>query len=226
VTVPWGVTWASVGAAAASIVVVWSQLAETSDPALVNSENHRLTAVLFVLAVLAYCRGQALLGSLCFLIISLMLSLGINPLYRGIFDLTDTAMGQDVERINAERPGTWVGIGSYQLSSVLVETGVDSFNGVQLYPPIEMWRDVDPNGQYADVWNRYASVAWETGTGEPVLRNPQADVVIATFDSCSNFARQHVTYVMSQDPLDQPCLREIDDASAGSSTYWFYEVVS
>ncbi len=225
VKVPWGVTWGSVGAVATSIILVWSELAEVGDQALVNSEHHRLLAVLIVLSVFLYCRGQALLASLAFLIVSLVLSLGINPLYRGIFDLTDTAMGQDVERINAARPGTWVGIGSFQLSSVLVETGVDSFNGVQLYPPVEMWREVDPDGQFSDVWNRYASVAWEPGTGEPVLRNPQADVVIATFDSCSNFAQQHVTYVMSQDPLDQRCLQQVDQASSGPSTYWFYEVV-
>ena len=222
--VPWAVTWTSTWAAAASVIVVWTVLARADDPALTRSEHHLAVAGLFVLSVLLYNRGRALLASVAFLIVSVVLSFGINPFYRGTYDLTETSMGQAVERVNAARPGTWLGIGSYQLGSVLVETGVQTFNGVQLYPSTEMWREVDPTGQYADVWNRFASIAWEPGTGEPRLLNPQADVVIGSFDSCSGFAQQHVTYVMTQSALDQPCLEQIDQASQGASTYLIYQV--
>ncbi|MET0866161.1 MAG: hypothetical protein ABWZ98_17655 [Nakamurella sp.] len=222
--VPWSVTWCAAGAAALSIIVVWVELA--GDPALLGSANHRLIAVLFVLSVLLYSRGLALLGSIAFLIISLLVGVGVNPLYRGVVDLTQTAMGQDVERINDAAPGSWLGVGSFQLSSVLVESGVESFNGVQLYPSREMWNEVDPDGEYADIWNRYASIAWGPGSGEPQLSNPQADIIAGTFDSCSDFAQQHVTYVLADRPIEQSCLQEIDQASQGPSTYLFYEVVS
>ena len=49
-------------AAAVSIIMVWVKLA--GDPALLDSPEHRLIAVLFVLSVLLYSRGQALLGSI------------------------------------------------------------------------------------------------------------------------------------------------------------------
>ena len=222
--VPREITWTAVIAAASSIIMTWSELANGGDAALVNSEHHVLTAVFFVLSVLLYTQRFPLPASLLFLVISFLLSSGVNPLYRGVFDLTETSIGQNVERINQDRPGTWLGVGSVQLSAVLFETGVRSFNGVQLYPAREMWNDVDPAGRYADVWNRYASVVWQTGTGEPRLENPQPDVITATFDSCSTFAQQHVAYVMAQAALDQPCLTLIDQATSGPSTYWFYEV--
>jgi len=225
-SVPWSVSWAATIVAAGSIVVVWAVLADADDPGLSGSEHHRVVAVLFVASVLLYCRARPLLASLAFLIISIVLSAGVNPLYRGIFDLTQTAMGQDVRRINDQHPGTWLGVGNFELSSVLVESGVEAFNGVQLYPPREMWQEVDPSGRYSDEWNRYASLQWQLGTGEPVLRNPQGDVVIGTFDSCSNFAQQHVTYVMAQDPIDQPCVQKIDEATQGPTTYSIYQVTS
>ena len=179
-----------------------------------------------MLSVLLFTRRQAVLGAAAFLIVSVVLSVGINPLYRGVFNLAnETEIGREVERIDDQRPGTWLGMGSFQLSSVLVETGVSAFNGVQLYPVAQMWQDVDPTGQYADQWNRYASLAWEPGTGEPVLHNPQADVVVGTFDSCSTFAQQHVQYVLADSQVDQECLTQIDQASDGASTYFYYEVV-
>jgi len=49
--------------------------------------------------------------------------------------------------------------------------------------------------------------------------------VVGTFDSCSSFARQHVRYVMADRDVDQACLKAIDRATEGASTFWFYEVV-
>ena len=58
------------------------------------------------------------------------------------------------------------------------------------------------------------------------MTNPFPDVVVATFDSCSAFARQHVRYVMADRKVDQACLQQIDETSQGPSTYWFYQVTS
>jgi len=70
-------------------------------------------------------------------------------------------------------PGNWIGIGSCQLRAVLFETGVTSYNGVQIYPSRQMWRDADPVGRYESVWNRDAYVTWVPADGEPVLTNPR-----------------------------------------------------
>jgi hypothetical protein len=107
---------------------------------------------------------------------------------------------------------------------VLFETGVQSFNGVQLYPAPQMWQEIDPENRYREVWNRYASLAWSPGPGEPVLHNPQDDVISMTFDSCSNFASEHVTYVVADHAVEQPCLSEIDQVAQGPGTFWFYRV--
>lgn len=226
VRIPLSISLVSVVASAASIVLVWIVLTKMGDPALAASPNHRLLAVLFVLAVFLYCRGKPLLASFAFLIISIVLSIGINPLYRGIFDLSKTAIGQKVIEIDGGHPGSWLGIGSYQLGSVLVEAGVRAFNGVQIYPPLEMWHQIDPSGRSENIWNRYASLSWELGAGEPTIRSTQSDVVIMTFDSCSKFAQGHVTYVMADRPVDQRCLQKIDQASQGPSTYSIYRVVN
>jgi hypothetical protein len=225
-TVPIWVSAVTTAAAGVSIALVWVALAERDDQALTGVTLLWIVAVLFVLSVLLYTRGRAAAASVAFLTVSVLLTAGVNPLYRGIFDLTRTAMGQDVRRIDNARPGTWLGIGSYQLGAVLFETGVRSFNGVQLYPSAQMWQQIDPDDHYQSVWNRYASLAWSPGPGDPVAQNPQDDVISLTFDSCSSFGQGRVSYVLADRAVDQPCLRQIDQVTQGASTYLFYEVVN
>lgn len=223
---PWWVSGLTVAAAVAGILLVHSALTDNQDQALGGANHLRLVAALFVIAVLLYTRGLAGPASAALLAISVVLTIGVNPLYRGVLDLTETTVGQRVESVNQAQPGTWLAISSVELSSVLVEAGIPAYNGVQLYPAREMWQDVDPDGEFADEWNRYASMVWEPGSGEPVLRNPQADVVIATFDSCSTFAQQHVSYVLADREVDQPCLETVDAGKQGPTPYWIYRVVA
>ena len=69
-------------------------------------------------------------------------------------------------------------------------------------------------------------MGWEPGVGEPVLRNPQADVVVGTFDSCSTFAQQHVDYVLADREVAQPCLQQLIEGEQGPTSYWIYQVVA
>ena len=223
---PWWMSGVTIAAAVAGILLVHSALTDNQDQALAGANQLRVLAALFVISVFLFTRGWAGAGSAGLLAISLILTIGVNPLYRGVLDLTDTALGQQVEAVERAAPGTWLAISSVELSSVLVEAGIPAYNGVQLYPAREMWQDVDPDGEFATEWNRYASMVWEPGTGEPVLRNPQADIVIATFDSCSTFAQRHVTYVLADREVDQSCLQTVDSGKQGPTPYWIYRVVA
>ncbi|MFB9666351.1 hypothetical protein ACFFOW_16840 [Curtobacterium albidum] len=99
-----------------------------------------------------------------------------------------------------------------------------AFNGVQTYPPEEMWREIDPTGRYEDAWNRLANVNWTPGTGEPVVSNPYRDQVSVTFDACSSFAQRHVQYVLTDSPLSSSCLTQLGDYRQGGLDMHIYRV--
>jgi hypothetical protein len=221
---PWSISWTATGLAAGSLIVVWAVLRSSSDPGLVNSGHWRILAILFVLAVLLLTRRQVVLGLGCVLLVALVVGGTVNPWYRGVFDLNDTAIGKQIHEINDAEPGTWVGIGGFAPTALLVQSGVQAYNGVQTYPPELMWQQIDPTGRYENDWNRLAGVTWVPGVGEPVPTVPVRDQIQVSFDSCSDFAREHVSYVLTDKPLEQACLTGVTDVTEGPSEFHIYRV--
>ena len=221
---PWSISWTATGLAAGSLIVVWAVLRTSSDNGLVSSTHWRILTILFVAAVLLLTRRQVALGLLCLLAVAFVIGGNVNPWYRGVFDLNNTAIGQKIHEINDANPGTWVGIGGFAPTALLVQSGVQAYNGVQTYPPELMWQQIDPTGQYENNWNRLAGVSWVPGVGEPVPEVPVRDQIQVTFDSCSDFARQHVTYVLTDKPLEQACLTDVTDVTEGPSEFNIYRV--
>jgi hypothetical protein len=224
IRLPGSVVWTTVALTAGSILFT-AVVLTVVDPLVPNLAAHwRITAVLIVLGVFFILKRWAVAGAAVILVAALFIGSGVNPLYRGVFDLNDTEIGEAVDRVNAEDPGTWVGIGSYVPTAVLVESGVRAMNGVQTYPPTEMWDQIDPDDRYEEIWNRLANVNWVPGEGEPVPTNPVRDQIHVSFDACSDFAEEHVSYVLSEVPIDETCATPIETVTEGGSTLTIYEV--
>lgn len=118
------------------------------------------------------------------------------------------------------------GHGRYEDQALLVQTGVGSYTGVQNYPSMTMWNQIDPKGTYEEMWNRLAHVQWTPGKGEPTVTNPSPDVVIVTFDPCSEFAQQHVDYVLASFRMaDAKCVTQIEQVKQGTLMMYIYDVV-
>ena len=45
-----------------------------------------------------------------------------------------------------------------------------------------------------------------------------------TFDSCADFAQENVGWVLTEQPLDQPCATLVSSIPEGPSTLRIYEV--
>lgn len=221
---PSGVVWSSVAVAAGSIALVAAVLTVRNPAALALATNWRITAILIVAAVFFVLKRWVFVGSAFILIAALFVGSGISPLYKGVFDLNDTKVGQAVRAIDDEKPGTWVGIGSFVPTAVLVESGVRALNGVQTYPPTEMWQMIDPEKRYENEWNRLANVGWDVGVGEPVVTNPVRDQIRVTLDPCSDFAQKNVAYVLSEVPLDEACAKPVKTVEQGPSSFTIYRV--
>jgi hypothetical protein len=187
----------------------------------------KVTVVAILLsAALVFFRQTIPFAALAFLVASLTIGAGVNPLYRGIFNLNDTEVGQAVAETNEEDPGTWVGVGINGSMAVLVSSGVDAYSGVQPYPSEEMWEDIDPDGSDEEAWNRLGHVRWTWGSGEPETTTPVTDQILTTFDACSDFAQEHVKYVLADvEPPDTDCLQLRDEADQGASSMDIYRVV-
>lgn len=160
-------------------------------------------AAVGAIVILAVARGWRTIAAAGMLVLSVVASYNINPLYLGVFDLRTTAPAQAIEELDDAHAGTWVGVGGKVVTALLLESGATAFNGFQGAPGREMWDAIDPSGSYEYQWNRLAGVSWVPGDGEPVVSNPYPDQIEVTFDACSTFAQEHVTYVLSDAASDE-----------------------
>lgn len=231
---PRGIAVLAVAAAAASVVFVGGRVVRlvgietlvTGTPKRVLAAGVLLTA-LFVFAVWAFSRGRASWGAVSLLVVSVVAGLGVNPLYRGVLDLRDTATVEAVQAADADDPGTWVGINTDLIPTMmLVESGVTALNGFQGAPPTQMWAEIDPRGVDEEAWNRLGNLSWVLGSGEPDPRNPYPDQIQMTFDACSRFAQEHVDWVLSEVAIESPCVRLTQSVSQGTTEMHIYRVES
>lgn len=207
-------------------VWVWLQLRAQDDPVLSSSwrVDWKVTVGLLVLVVVLLMLRWITLAAVVLAAVSLLVAGRVNPLYRGVYDLAETNVGRAVTSVDAGQPGVWLGVTGRLPMAVLMESGVDAFNGIQTYPPDRMWQAIDPAGTYEPQWNRLGHVIWALEPGEPRLSNPHPDVILGTFDPCSSFARQHVDYVLSDAEVASSCLVPVTSTTDGPFGAWIYRV--
>jgi hypothetical protein len=177
--------------------------------------------------VLVFFRRTIPIAAVGLLVASLVIGAAVNPFYRGAFNLNKTAIGMKVHAIEDSKSGTWVGVGSFEAVALMMQSGVEAYNGVQTYPPREMWAEIDPAGTSENIWNRLAKVSWTWGAGEPTIAAPYPDAIQLTFDACSQFSQRHVNYVLSDEtPPALNCLVKLADEKQGKSSFQIYRVVA
>lgn len=184
-----------------------------------------IAAVIVIAVFLFFVRSLAPIAALGILSTVLVTGWGVNPVYRGVFDLSSTSAGRAVERIDRAEPGTWISVGSAEARATIVESGVESLTGVQGYPSKKMWDEIDPTGKYEYEWNRLGHVGWSLGSGPVTVTNPQADVIDVTVDPCSPFAQAHIDYILADVKIaPTSCLTPVASTIEGKTRMTVYRV--
>lgn len=211
---------------AAAILALALQLRALDPLVLQLTPRWPIIAAAIVIAVgLFFVRSLVPVAALLVLATSLVTGWGVNPVYRGVFDLSESKAGQAVEKLDASSEGTWISIGSAEARAVVVESGVQTLTGVQGYPSAKMWKEIDPTKKYEFQWNRLGHVVWGIAPGAPKVSNPQPDVIQVTIDPCSAFARETVDYVVSDLPnIPTSCMTPLKKISEGTDTMTIYTI--
>ncbi|GIG39610.1 hypothetical protein ACFFGJ_13775 [Cellulomonas phragmiteti] len=185
-----------------------------------------LFALVLAAAVVLVLRRRLLPGAVAYLALSLVFGAWVNPLYRGVFDLRETDVAQAVSTLDEQVPGRWVGVGDAMVGPILTATGVGAFNAFQGAPDVDTWQRLDPSGRYEVHWNRFGNVGWIVDDEAPRISNPAPDQVRVNFDSCARYEQSEITHVLSDRPIEQPCLRLVDEVDEPVTTFHIYQVVA
>lgn len=224
VQIPWWVAGGAGVLVVASHILLAERLSHRAG-ALEAAGPWLVLAFVLAASTVLVLRRHVLSGALCFLVLSLVLAVWVNPLYRGVYDLRETDVAQAVTALDEEVAGRWVGVGDAMVGPILTVTGVGAFNAFQGAPDSDTWDRIDPNGRYEEHWNRFGNVGWLVDDDLPRISNPAADQVRINFDSCADYEQSEVTHVLSDRPIEQPCLRLVDEVREPVTTFRIYQVV-
>lgn len=92
----------------------------------------------------------------------LLPGLCVHPVQKGIAPVNNSEFAQAVSSIvSKDQEAKWVVEGPWQYSNLCSALGASTYFSTNAYPDMKIWREIDPSGQFEDVYNRYAHVGVE-----------------------------------------------------------------
>ena len=150
-------------AAGCTVLCVWTNVAYF--PAFYEKQAFiPFTAVIFGAAFLLILLASSqtvkrlLLGVV--FIIMLMAGLLVNPVRRGADNIYGSDSVQYMREIVSDDPeALWIveGMG-VPINNLPIMAGAKTVNSTNIYPALDRWRILDPDGEYENVYNRYAHI--------------------------------------------------------------------
>jgi hypothetical protein len=138
---------------------------------------------------------------LALVVLSAISTLWFNPLaVGGAAYLRDNALARKITEIDRAAGGdtTWVAFGRDDLPNLFRAIGVRALNGVHPIPQLALWKRIDPDGRFRNVYNRYAHIAFAAvPSGAPRFQLHSQDYVIVQIRPNSDeFRALGVTHVL------------------------------
>lgn len=84
----------------------------------------------------------------------------VNPIQKGLPFLEESELLSAIEEVVAnDAEGKWIVEGmKYPDTNLPLMAGASTINSTNVYPDLERWRKLDPNGEYEEYYNRYAHI--------------------------------------------------------------------
>ncbi len=91
----------------------------------------------------------------------LMLTVGafVNPIQQGTKCVSELNLVKTLTSIENSADDRYLVEGEWPITNVPLLAGKSCFDSTQVYPNTEIWKAVDPTGQYADVYNRFCHIS-------------------------------------------------------------------
>ena len=170
---------------AEKIVVVWAILA------VVFYLLYRARKSKYTMAVLGVCT------------VVLASSIWINPVAKGVPDITKSETMQQIRDLVKEDPqAIWLVVDmAYPATNIPAMAGADCLNTTQTYPQKTRWEMLDPEGEYEDIYNRYCHIRASLGS-KTMLELVSTDYVEVTL-SPEDLKKLNIRYIVSTNDFDE-----------------------
>lgn len=164
-------------------------------------------------------------------VLAVLTTAGVNPVQRGWGDLQSSAAARSLAaRSQASPAGSLMAAQDLFTGAVLAANAIPALSGQQLGGPTDLWRELDPQGQYTDAWNRAAAnlvFDWAAPAAATTITNPQPDLIVVSIDPCAGVLdRLGVQTIIATSPLrGRQCLGDVERMKVMGMKKWVYDRV-
>lgn len=136
------------------------------------------------------------------IVISLRTGWMIRPVMKGLDAIYEKPVAKEVMQIMSEDPDArWMTENmEFVCSGFLVACGAPTVNSVNTYPNMELWTELDPDGEYEEVYNRYAHVVMNFTEEDTSMELIAADSILVNL-SYEDIEKTDVSYILTRDEL-------------------------
>lgn len=146
-------------------------------------------------------------------IVCVLLTTGlcVNPIQKGLSPLTGSALYFDVEQIaKSDKEGLWIAEDTIAMANFCIAAGAPTINSTNAYPYLERWREFDQEGNYADIYNRYAHIILSLQNDTPTAFLLQQDDAFRVSLNWNDMKKLNVRYILTQKEYEASPTDEIE----------------
>lgn len=178
-------------------------------PTLVSPEIKLLMVTIFVSLIMGLLLfGYKKIFITLFLMYGIVSTIYINPLYKGLDILINTALANYIEEVSTEDDSKWIAYDNNMLAQYALANNASIINGIHLYPQFKIWEVLDPEKEYMDIYNRYAHInISEYEEGEEYIRLLYPDALEVNISPCDEkWDSLNVKYIITYQDMSYSCL--------------------
>lgn len=135
-----------------------------------------------VYVLIKYSNHKYALYSLMVLLLGINLhNFSVNPITSGLSAITKNPVLKAAAEIKQNDPDArWAVFGNHKISNLLVPLKINTLNGIKNVPNFDDMKVLDPNGEYKNIYNRYAHIAlyYHKDVGDFVIFQLNANKIV------------------------------------------------
>lgn len=184
----------------ASIIIIYLPLYGSEGHKYLHKEGVLIGMLVFAILIYLFVRGYTKNLLPYVMVFMIIAGFFVNPISRTLAPIYEKEVCKNIVKINKEDPGKWVSINNLYGASLLIANGVEVFNGVHYYPDLNMWRTLDTENIYEDIYNRYAHVLFDITNEETKFELVQVDTIKVSV-SIKDLYKTGIKYLLSNEDL-------------------------
>lgn len=138
---------------------------------------------------------------LLLIIISVISTITIHPIMKGFDVIYSKPVAKKIQDIVQKDPkAKWITLDSLSEQQFLVACGAPTINSVNYMPNIELMSQLDPDGKYNEVYNRYAHIILILVEEDTAMELVQNDV-FKLYLSYADLVKTGAEYIFTHEPI-------------------------